>query len=124
MRSQGRKSNPVNSVYFGRFIPTDEGSELYAYIPSSKFLDDNALHYTELDQFNLSPLYEGVPERIPTVSASSIAAVCSTRKDVVRFVLREIIDTIPKLLAQLPAGKLQLNIGLGLLIISSKTLHF
>lgn len=55
LRSQGRKNKSVNSVYFGRLIYEDNA---YKYIPSSKFLEENSLHYTEHDQFNLSPFAE------------------------------------------------------------------
>lgn len=46
LKAQGRKNKSVNSVYFGRFIYGEGG---FQYIPSSKFLEENSLHYTEHD---------------------------------------------------------------------------
>lgn len=61
---------------------------------------------------------------MPAVSTASIATVCSTRKDVIRFVMKEIMDSISKLLLQHGNAKLTLNLGIGQLVISHHTLHF
>lgn len=58
------------------------------------------------------------------VSTSSIAVVCSTRKDVVRFVMKEIMDSISKFLLHHSNARLTLNIGIGTLVIAHHTLHF
>ncbi len=57
IKAQARKNKAVNSVYFGRFVPKDG---VHCFIPSNKFLEENALHYTEHDQYNLNPFADEV----------------------------------------------------------------
>ncbi len=58
------------------------------------------------------------------VSTSAIASVCGTRKDVVRFVMKEVMESISKLLIHHTHSKMTLNLGIGKLVISHHTLHF
>lgn len=57
LKSQAAKRKPVNSVYFGKFLPksTPSNPTAYSYIPAPKFLDDNSLIYSDSDEFNLNP---------------------------------------------------------------------
>lgn len=61
---------------------------------------------------------------MPAVSTSSIAVVCSTRKDVVRFVMKNLMETISKFLVNHNNCKLTLNLGVGSLVIAHHTLHY
>lgn len=134
LRAQAAKRRPINSVYFGKFLPHSDATGLYAYLPASKFLADNALVYSEVDQFNLNPyssqvgshalITHQVPDRLATVSSSAIAAVCSSTKEVVRYVLGEIMAALPRLTAAHPNAHIKIDIGIGSLSIQNGSLRF
>lgn len=69
LKSQAAKRKPVNSVYFGKFLPKSSASlpNAYSFIPAPKFLDDNSLIYSDTDEFNLNPYSQEVGLFQPSV---------------------------------------------------------